>query len=305
MTNKYRFLSVLEILIKYSDENHYLSTNQIIEYLKSDYGFEEVNRKTIYNDIANLIDIGYDIDTNNGYCLASHDLSLSEIKIIEDTLMSNKSLDDENTNKIIQKIHDKTSIYNQKLLSDLSLKKHKKPSKTYFFIGLLLETIAKEEILIIKTKNTESEIIPYLLYLSNGYYYLYYAYLNKDKIYHIRLDHIENIKITNRKHHLLMRFDECQKIIQESVNSYSGSEVEEIKLEVIDNHEFVINHILDNFDNAIINQNKNQTIINIKISISPVLFSKLTLYQNKIKILSPNNVIMSYKKFINDILNNY
>lgn len=52
---------MLEVLRKYSDENHRLSQSDIIEAIKSDYGLD-VERKAIRRNLQDLIDLGYPIE---------------------------------------------------------------------------------------------------------------------------------------------------------------------------------------------------------------------------------------------------
>ena len=57
---KLKIIYVMEYLLKYSDEEHPVTTNQIIAYLQShDIAAE---RKSIYSDIESLRDYGLDIN---------------------------------------------------------------------------------------------------------------------------------------------------------------------------------------------------------------------------------------------------
>ena len=79
---KLKIIYIMEYLLKNSDENHAVTTSQIIAYLKSHYITAE--RKTIYSDIEALRDFGLDIiqvseGNNHGYYVASRDSSSSWI----------------------------------------------------------------------------------------------------------------------------------------------------------------------------------------------------------------------------------
>ena len=54
-------INILDILKRYTDENHKLSQKQIAEILKNEYN-TTVERKTIKRNIMNLIDFGYEIE---------------------------------------------------------------------------------------------------------------------------------------------------------------------------------------------------------------------------------------------------
>ena len=54
-------MSILEILKKYSDENHRLNQKKIAEILETDYNMK-VDRKAIKRNLMNLIWFGYEIE---------------------------------------------------------------------------------------------------------------------------------------------------------------------------------------------------------------------------------------------------
>ena len=63
---------ILKVLEEYSDNDHYLTQQDIINKISSLYGLE-LERKTIGANINLLIELGYDIvkKEKGGYCLLS------------------------------------------------------------------------------------------------------------------------------------------------------------------------------------------------------------------------------------------
>ncbi|MDR0221176.1 MAG: WYL domain-containing protein, partial [Lachnospiraceae bacterium] len=57
---KMLIINILEILKKYSDENHRLSAKEIGERLEREYA-QPVDRKAIKRNLMNLMDFGYEI----------------------------------------------------------------------------------------------------------------------------------------------------------------------------------------------------------------------------------------------------
>ena len=57
---KLLILDILEILKKYSDENHRLSQQDIIRILKRDYGMT-ADRKSVRRNLTELMDAGYPV----------------------------------------------------------------------------------------------------------------------------------------------------------------------------------------------------------------------------------------------------
>ena len=85
-----RTLYVMQILLRYSDENHSVSSTEIVRYLK-DYGVS-AERKAIYTDIDILVKFGLDIETipNVGYYVNSRQFELAELKLLVDAVQSSK-----------------------------------------------------------------------------------------------------------------------------------------------------------------------------------------------------------------------
>ena len=60
-TKKMLIMDILEILKKYTDEDHRLSQKDICEILKNEYSMS-VDRKSVKRNISKLLEEGYDIE---------------------------------------------------------------------------------------------------------------------------------------------------------------------------------------------------------------------------------------------------
>ena len=80
-----RTISLLKILNTYSDENHELSTKNIMDKLQKECGVT-VHRTTVGKNIKQLADCGFDIythkTTQNRYYLASRLFEMPELKLL-------------------------------------------------------------------------------------------------------------------------------------------------------------------------------------------------------------------------------
>ena len=117
---KLKIIYIMEYLLKNSDEEHAVTTYQIIAYLKShDIAVE---RKTIYSDIDALRDFGFDIiqiseGNNHGYYVADRDFELPELKLLVDSVQSSKFITHKKTLSLIKKIEKLASIHSAQLLN--------------------------------------------------------------------------------------------------------------------------------------------------------------------------------------------
>ena len=90
---KASILLILKVLEEYSDEDHFLTQQDIIDKINQLYGIE-LERKSIAFSIRLLQELDYDINKSpkGGYALFSRTLDSSEIRFITDSLFSNKSI---------------------------------------------------------------------------------------------------------------------------------------------------------------------------------------------------------------------
>ena len=97
-----------------TDEEHGVSRKQIESGLK-EAGFE-VTRKTFYEDIDTLIDMGYDIvkeKSNTGclYKVVSREFEIAELKLLVDVVQSSKFITEKKSKALVEKITALASNY--------------------------------------------------------------------------------------------------------------------------------------------------------------------------------------------------
>ena len=103
---KLKLLYIKDFLQSHSDENHPVSTADIIAHLASwDISAE---RKSIYDDIETLRLYGMDIiqlkGPGGGYYLASRDFELPELKLLVDAVQSSRFLTTKKSMQLIEKL---------------------------------------------------------------------------------------------------------------------------------------------------------------------------------------------------------
>ena len=69
-------IMILQILKKYTDENHSLTQQQIIKYLDLEYGME-CDRRSVKSNVLSLKEmgdeLGFEIDMSDGYRMISRE----------------------------------------------------------------------------------------------------------------------------------------------------------------------------------------------------------------------------------------
>lgn len=116
---KLKMLYLVKIFSEETDDNHYITMPDIIRKLAA-YGVN-ADRKTIYQDIAELRKYGMDILTsqdgrNYYYFLGSRDFELAELKLLVDSVQSSKFISEHKSRDLIRKIESLASNYDARQL---------------------------------------------------------------------------------------------------------------------------------------------------------------------------------------------
>ena len=298
--NKKRLLHLLEILRKKTDGNIRISLNGIISELEA-RGIEVSDRKTIYNDIRTLNDCGYDIEYDEGYYLLEAPFSLSEIKIIQDSINSLKNLD----NRLLKDLNDKLSSFisedEEKLLNRLSYVSRHKDKKLLQRMEDILEAIRTNKGVYIKKKDSGRQLVfPLFLHRSNDYYYFYCHYENSDRLYHYRFDNIADLQLSDIKDVISIPRNRILSVIEASTDSYHKGKNETVIIEVLNPGEYLNERFLDDFPSAV----KTKNGFSVIVSVNDLFFSRILAYSKDIKI-SDHQTALKYKKYLKEVLDLY
>ena len=103
---KGRLLALREFLYKYTDEQHMVSTQELIDEMTRQ-GYPG-NRKTIKDDIDVLNKFGMDIITNvsrgNSFYVGSREFELAELKLLVDAVSSSRFISAARSEQLIGKL---------------------------------------------------------------------------------------------------------------------------------------------------------------------------------------------------------
>lgn len=111
---KLKLLYLMKFLLDRTDENHSVDMAQILAELERNNVTAE--RKSIYDDIAQLIDYGIDIvgekvGRNYYYKVVSREFEIPELKLLVDAVQSSKFITVDKSNELIKKLETLASHY--------------------------------------------------------------------------------------------------------------------------------------------------------------------------------------------------
>jgi len=318
MSNKARVLTVLRELQNKTDEDNFLTINDLKDVIYQTYG-EEVDRKTIYDDFEILRQAGFDIElkregNNFGYYLASNILDKTELRILADLLVSTNFITNKKTKEMVDKLLGQTSEYNRKaILKTVNYLHHKGSNeKIYYNVDAIQTALEKHKAITFNYFDIDEKgkkayrqhdyhCIPYALVINDGRYYTIVYTEKHSGFTNYRLDKMDNIEIVDTKHQRV-KFDINEKM-SSMFNMYSGEEKEvklrcgsKLSMEVLD--QFTKNMTITKSD-------ENYFEVSAKISIAPTFYGWLFQYNDTITVLGPKEVIKNYQIYLNKEIRKY
>ena len=201
-------MRIYQALEKYSDENHPLKQQDIIDILERDYDVL-CERKAVGRNISYLKEMGFDIETDGrGTYLASRSFENAELRLLIDSVLSSRHINPTHSKQLIDKLI-KLGGYNFKsnVRHVYSVKDWDKSQNRDFFLNIELadEAIEKgKKISFVynrtgvdgKLRAKDAHIgSPYQMLLHNQRYYLM---LKDDKygtVSYDRLDKMTDMKV--------------------------------------------------------------------------------------------------------------
>ena len=109
-------LYLLEILTKYSDEDHILNAREIQDHLLNEYNCT-VDRRTLYTQISRLKEMGYEIssfeDNGKGCYLVERQFEKGEILLLCNAIHSSHFISSKQSDDLIKKLLKTQSKYDQ------------------------------------------------------------------------------------------------------------------------------------------------------------------------------------------------
>ena len=205
-----RILYVKKYLEEHSDENHFVSMHEILEYL--DNQRIPANPKSVRDDLKALIeyDMPLELENNKLWHLLSREFELSEIKLIVDCIASSKFLSEKKSQALIKKFESLVSIHQRKELNRqiIVAGRVKSMNETVFYsLNNIHEAISSGKYLDFNyfqynmDKQQEYKhggkvyhVCPQHLLYDNNNYYLFAEERSELKTF--RVDRMTNVKIT-------------------------------------------------------------------------------------------------------------
>ncbi len=319
-------INILDILNKYSDENHKLTQKQIVDILHTEYNMS-VDRKSVKRNLLNLLDFGYDIrhtelirvnkNGNEETILTDwyimREFTDAELRLIIDSLLFSRNISHTNKKEIIEKITGLSNKYFKSKVKHVSgVPPHKYGNKEMFYIiEILDEAISsnRQVKFLYNDIGTDKKmhprrredgtireyiINPYQMAAVNGHYYLICNYDKYDGISNYRVDRISNIETISTPIKPIESLKDCKyrfdlpKYMLEHIYMYSGENIV-VKFRT---NKCILNEIYDWFGYDIRFSEETTDEVTVTATVNLEAMKRWALqYALCIKILSPQSLV--------------
>lgn len=316
MEAKPRILYLQKILLERTDEEHPLSTTQIIGILNDEYGIP-AHRTTIIKDIAALVEYGLDIvtihSTQNKYFVAGRRFELPELKLLIDAVESSKFITKKKSDALVEKIHTLTSSGQvSKLKRNSYIADRIKPNneQIYYIVDTINDAINEGRQIsfqyydytglkkkVLKNKGEIYKLSPYHLLWNGDYYYVIGYSEKRNRIVTFRVDRIAaQPNILSAKAAEKPKDFDLAEFTREVFFMYDGNKVT-VDLRC-DNS--LMKTMIDRFGEDVITLAYDMTSFRLitEVSASQTFFGWVFGFGGKVQILAPESVKEQYGQMI-------
>ena len=320
---KQKLLHIAQYLMENTDENHAVSTPQLIEYLNAQ-GIK-AERKSIYNDIDTLNDFGMDIirseEHRGGYMLASRPFELAEVKLLVDLVQSSKFITEKKSRELIGKLETLTSKYEAKAMHRQVeiVGRSKTHNETIYYNVDMVHTAIHKNVKIrfryfdwdinkkmqLRHEGAWYEVSPWRLTWDDENYYLMAFDEKAGEIRFYRVDKIVDITITDEERVGKETFEnmDMAEFSKKTFGMFAGTE-KTVRLRCENSLAGVI---IDTFgtDVSIRPDGDTHFIARTEVLVSAQFFGWLTGLGSRVEIVSPDEVREEYREYVMDIISKY
>ena len=316
---KGKLLYVMRILLQETDEEHPLSTEEIIDKL-GEQGIK-AERKSIYSDIETLRAFGLDVHGTRGrsagYYVGLRDFELPEIKLLIDSVQSSKFITERKTMQLIRKLASLTSVHEAALMKRQLFVKNRIKSMNesiYYNVDAIHQAIAEDKQIefryysytVTKEKKFRRNGQPYrvsplaLSWAEENYYLIAYE-AETDKIKHFRVDKMDGIRVRDQFRQGKNRLPEKEMGEYTRKNfSMFGGEEQTVTLRFSNR---MIGVVIDTFgkDVAISSLDEDHFQIRTSVAVSPQFFGWLFGLDGEAAITAPREVMEMFNEQLNRV----
>lgn len=316
-----RILYLYHLLLSQTDENHPLTTKQIMDKMEELHGIH-MHRTTVPSDIALLKAAGFEIMAERkqawNYYLSDRTFSLPEIKLLIDAVQSSKFITEKKSKDLIEKLISLTSETNAGKLKrtvHITGRAKSENEKGYYIVDAINDAMnagvkisfyyfdydgKKHKVL--KNDGRPYVVSPYDLIWDGDFYYLIGFCDDREAVRVFRVDRIkQQPDILTEKMAPQPKDYAVSKYTQEVFRMFDTQEIAEVMLQC---KNVVMKSIIDRFGRGVRSKaiDDEQFQVKVKVCTGPTFYRWVFGFNGKIKILDPPEIVQAYRDMLQNAL---
>ena len=339
-SKKLIIINILDILKKYTDEDHRISQKEIMDILEQEYGMK-VERKTVKRNLMNLIDFGYHVEYSEIVRInkkgeeetiytdwyLEKDFSDAELRLLIDSLLFSKHIPYSQCKELIEKLEGLSNCYFKSSVKHIQTMPDDAPQNKQLFytIDVLSQAITEGRQVafyyneyrtykkIYPRENSVGEkrryiINPYQIAAVNGRYYLICNYDKYDNVANYRLDRITDIEMLSTPVKAMKKVKGLEnglnlpKHMAEHVYMFTGESVPV----TFRAKKYLLSEIIDWFGKDIKFSEETEDEVTVRVTVNLEAMRKWALqYGVHVKVLSPKELVNMVKEDIEKLVKQY
>lgn len=332
-SKKLIIINILDILKRYTDENHRLSQKEIMDILEREYGMK-VERKTVKRNLMNLLDFGYHVEYSEVARLnkkgeeetiytdwyMEKDFSDAELHLLIDSLLFSKHIPYSQCKELIEKLEGLSNCYFKSSVKHIQTLPDDAPQNKQLFytIDVLNQAITegKQVAFYYNEYHTDKKmyprensvgekrryiINPYQIAAVNGRYYLICNYDKYDNVANYRLDRITDIEMLSTPIKAMKKVKGLEnglnlpKHMAEHVYMFTGESVPV----TFRTKKHLLSEIIDWFGTDIKFLDETEDEVTVRVTVNLEAMRKWALqYAVHVKVLGPEKLVNMVKEDI-------
>ena len=318
---KIKLLMMVEILRQKTDEDHPLTTYELVDELAA-IGIT-CDRRTLAKDVELLNEFGYNVKVKgvsrqNGYYMDNRNFSLPEIKILMDAVQAAGFIPERQTEKLIDKIADIGGSHRAEILKEnivcFNTTKHTNEAIYDNVAGLEKALCSKKQASfyyfdrdedgnrVYRKEKKRYVVEPMALIFNDDNYYLMTWSSKYNGITNYRVDRMDEVAVEEEdvSENAIMEDSDIAEFNEAAFKMYGG-ELTDVVLEL---DEKLIGVIHDKFGEKtkMIRTAEGKCVASVKVQISPTFWGWLFQFVGEMKIISPEPLMEEYKKRAKEVL---
>lgn len=322
---KQKLLYLRRIMLEKTDENHGLTSSEILAELAA-YGIQ-AERKSLYDDLQVLEKFGMDICKTKSstvkYYVGSRDFELPELKLLVDAIQSSKFITEKKSFSLIHKLEGLASVYEGKELQRqvvISNRAKTMNERIYYLVDNIQNAIATDRKISFRYYRWEldysgmEKIVkrekvkvggyvasPWSLCWDDENYYLIAYDSSSNSIKHYRVDKMDKIRLLEEPRDGGKTFEKFDLAgYSKGVFSMFGGTKTNVRLSV-DND--CVGVIADRFGKDIYVTKESDSTFSVSVDVmtSKQFYAWVFGLGGKVRIISPQNVVDEFKKQLENV----